>query len=55
MTPSAMAQSSEIQPPALGGDAINFTPIPCLLTVEELDEKRDEQFTIIWNGINTPT
>ena len=32
---------------------ILFESVPCLLTVEELEEKIDEQFTVIWNGINT--
>lgn len=32
---------------------ILFESVPCLLTVEELEEKIDEQFTVTWNGINT--
>jgi hypothetical protein len=31
---------------------VNFESIPCLLTVEELDQKCDEQFIVTWNGPN---
>ena len=31
-----------------------FKPVSCLLTADELDEKCDEQFSVIWNGANVP-
>ena len=33
---------------------LEFKPVSCLLTVEELDQKCDEQFSVIWNGPNSP-
>ena len=38
----------------LDAESIHFVSIPCLLTADELDEKCEEQFTVIWNGINKP-
>lgn len=29
-----------------------FELVPCLLTEEQLNQKCDEQFSIIWNGMN---
>lgn len=37
------------------GDAIKFDLISCLLTAEELDDKCEEQYEVIWNGLNKET
>ncbi len=33
-------------------NSIVFAPVPCLLSIEELSIKVDEQVSITWNGPN---
>lgn len=37
---------------AIEGDQLVFSQVNCLLTDEELSGKCEEQFAVIWNGIN---
>ena len=35
-------------------DVITFTPVNCLLSLDELGAKVKEQVDIAWNGMNSP-
>ena len=35
-------------------EVISFTPVNCLLSLEELATKVQEQVDIAWNGLNSP-
>ena len=35
-------------------ESYDFSPVSCLLTVEELAEKADELYSITYNGVNRP-
>lgn len=53
MTSLAALQPDKADTLSLEGEVIRFESIPCLLTADELDQKCEEQFAVIWNGINT--
>ena len=52
MSPAAVVEAPVSDALSLEGDAIVFTSVPCLLTADELADKCDEQFEVIWNGLN---
>lgn len=49
MTPPAIAVETDS---AQVTEAISFAPVPCLLSLEELSTKVEEQVLITWNGLN---
>lgn len=49
MTPAAIAAETDS---AQATETISFTPVSCLLSLEELSTKVEEQVLITWNGLN---
>lgn len=50
----AAPQPDKVDTLSLEGELVCFDAIPCLLTADELNRKCEEQFAVIWNGLNIP-